>query len=342
MGVNLRGIIIPKEIELEDLRGKSIAIDAYNAIMQFLSIIRLRTGEPLRDSKGRVTSHLSGIFYRNANLLKAGIRPCYVFDGPEKPFKEKVIEEREERRKEAERRYREALKAGKEEEALIYAQQIARVTDEVVESSKSLLQAMGIPWIQAPSEGEAQCAFLCKRKECWAVGSQDWDSLLFGAPRLVRNLNIVGRRKLPRKQVWIKVRPELVELRDVLEELGISKEQLLILGLLVGTDYNPGGVKGIGPKTALKLVRECKSLNKIMKKVDWKFEISPEELYDWYLNPRIKEDYKLSWERVDPPRIYEILCEEHDFSRERIEKAVNELLALEKAGPQKGLREFIK
>jgi len=119
---------------------------------------------------------------------------------------------------------------------------------------------MGIPSVQAPSEGEAQLAVMAAAGDIWAGASQDWDSLLFNSPRLVRNLSITGRRKLPQKNVYVEIKPELVELEKMLNSLGITREQLIMIGLLVGTDYNQG-VEGIGPKTALRLVKEHKSVS---------------------------------------------------------------------------------
>jgi len=216
MGVNLRSLIPSKEIELADLSGRKIAIDAHNCIYQFLSIIRDRmTGEPLKDSKGRVTSHLSGLLYRTSNLLEAGIRPIFVFDGPETPeFKKETVEKRKKARKEAKKKWEEALKKG--EEAIRYAQAASELKDKMIEDSKELLEAMGIPWLDAKSEGEIQCAYMCKKKDVWASASQDYDSILVGSPRLVRNLSITGRRKLPRKETYIEIKPEIIELGQIL------------------------------------------------------------------------------------------------------------------------------
>ncbi|MEM7815770.1 MAG: flap endonuclease-1, partial [Candidatus Aenigmatarchaeota archaeon] len=247
MGVSLSGLVLGKEISIEELRGKRIAIDANNTLYQFLSTIRDRfTGEPLRDSNGEITSHLSGLFYRTAKLVEEGIEPVFVFDGEPPEFKRETIENRVHIREEAKRKWEEALEKGEIEKVKTYAQGAARLTDDMVEESKNLLEYMGVPWVQAPSEGEAEASFLAKKGTVWAAGSQDWDSLLFGAPRLVRNLTISGRRKVARKEKYVVVSPELVELDSVLKSLGITNEQLILIGILVGTDYNMGGVKGFG------------------------------------------------------------------------------------------------
>src|SRR3972149_1948150 len=160
MGVQLSGLLKPNAIELKDLSGKRIAIDAYNALYQFLSIIRQPTGEPLMDRDGNITSHLSGLLYRNANLLEHGILPSYVFDGKPPSFKKGVVEGRIEVRKKSEEMWKEALEKGEIEKARIYAQGSSKITKDMLEDAKRLLEYMGIPFVQAPSEGEAQAAYM--------------------------------------------------------------------------------------------------------------------------------------------------------------------------------------
>jgi flap endonuclease-1 len=336
MGVQISSILPKKEIELIELSGKKIAIDAFNSIYAFLSIIRDRmTGEPLRDSHGNITSHLSGIFYRNTNLIENGIRPIWVFDGEPPKFKKKTIEAREAAKEEARKKWEEALERG--EEAIRYAQATSKITEKMVEESKQLLDAMGIPWIQAPSEGEAMCSYLCKKNVVYGTGSQDADSLLFGSPRLIRNLSITGRRKLPKKEEYIEIKPEIIELEEVLSTLGITRKQLIILGILTGTDYNPG-IEKIGPKTALKLVKECKTLKKILEKVEWKADVDPEEIFNFFLNPPVSNEYKMEWKQPDAEKIIEFMVEGHDFSRERVEKVIDKLQQAFTEGKQTSLR----
>jgi len=339
MGVSLSELVKGRELELDELKGKAIAIDAYNTIYQFLSTIRDRfTGEPLRDSKGRVTSHLSGLFYRTSKLLEAGTAPVFVFDGKPPEFKKKTIEERMKIRKKAEVKWKQALKEGDIEKVRLYSQGALRLTEEMALEAKKLLGYMGVSWVQAPSEGEAQAVHMLKKKQVWAIGSQDWDSLLFGAERMVKNLAITGRRKLPGKEKYIEVKPELIELKTVLEGLGISQEQLILLGILVGTDYNPGGVKGVGPKTALKLVKENMGFE-VFKKVEWKFEPSPESIFEFFKNPPAK-DIGIEKQKLVPEKLLDFMAEEHDFSRERVESSVKKLEKSREERKQKGLYGF--
>lgn len=342
MGVDISKLIESRHIEQKDIANRKIAVDALNTIYQFVSIIRDRfTGEPLKDSKGQVTSHLSGLFYRNFNLLRAGILPIYVFDGEPPDFKKETSETRRAVREEAERKWKEAVKRGEIEKVKLYAQGASRVTDEMLVDSKKLLKAMGIPCIQAPSEGEAQCAYFCKKGDAYATASQDYDSLIFGSPRLIKNLNITGRRKVPRKEKYILIKPELIELKSALKQLGINQEQLIILGILIGTDYNPGGVKGIGPKNALKLVKEYKTLEDVLKQVDWTFRVKAEEIFNFIKNPPV-EKISIPEEKMQPEKIIEILVEEHDFSKERVEKTINAYLEESKRRKQTGLGSFLR
>jgi len=331
VGVQLGDIVSKQGIELEQLRGRTIAIDAMNSLYQFLAIIRQRGGELLRDSKGRVTSHLSGLFYRTSNLIELGIQPIYVYDGEPPKLKRRTVEERRVMRKEAAEGWAAAVEAGKMDEARKFAQRSGQFSDEMISESKALLDRMGVAWVQATGEGEAQAAYLAQRGDSWAAASQDFDSLLFGAPILIRNLAITGRRKLPGKDVFVEVTPEVIELQKVLDELQITREQLVDIGVLIGTDYNEG-IKGIGPKKALELVKKHGTIKEIMQtELGDKFEVDPLEVREIFLEPNVSKNYKLSWEEPDPKKIIEFLCEGHDFSESRVQTGIERLL--------KGLRE---
>jgi flap endonuclease-1 len=326
MGVQLGDVVKKQAIRLEQLRGQVIAVDAMNSLYQFLSIIRQRDGELLRDSKGRITSHLSGLFYRTANFVEAGIKPVYVFDGRYPVLKVKTVERRKEVRAEAAAEWKRALDEGRVEDARKFAQRAGRVDTEMINQAKTLLDVIGIPWVQAPGEGEAQAARLVQRGDAWAVASQDFDSLLFGAPMLVRNLAITGRRKLPGKDVYVEVVPEVIELKKVLDELGVTREQLVDVGILIGTDFNEG-IKGIGPKKALELVKKHGSMAGILKTdLGGKFEVDPMDVREIFLDPDVTDQYELKWGDPDPEKIKHFLCGEHDFSEDRAQSGIDKLM----------------
>lgn len=331
MGVDLGNLFKRREIELSDLKGKIIAIDAYNTLYQFLSIIRQRDGTPLVDSHGEITSHLSGILYRTTNLIEAGIKPAFVFDGEPPEFKSVTIEERKKVRSEARERWEEA-KAEGSWDAFKHAQASSYIKGNMVEDAKILLGFMGIPFVQAPSEGEAQAAFMVQNNDAYAVGSQDYDALLFGSPVVVRNLAVTGKRKLPGKGVYVEVKPEIMELETNLAALGITREQLVDIGLLIGTDYNEG-IKGIGPKKALKLILKHGRVEGGLEELGMDIE-HLSEIRDLFLNPSVLADYELAWKKPDASKVTEFLCARHDFSEARVSKAVERLIESSDEGQQ--------
>jgi flap endonuclease-1 len=186
---------------------------------------------------------------------------------------------------------------------------------------------MGIPHVQAPSEGEAQAAHMTKRGDADYCASQDYDSLLFGAPKLIRNVTISGRRKLPSKNIYVDVVPEMVELNNVLKDCEITYEQLIDVGILIGTDFNPDGIKGIGPKTALKLVKEHGTLENALPHIkNAEFPAEPQRIRDIFLHPEVSDAYKLEWKEPNVEGIVDFLVREKDFSEDRVRKALEKML----------------
>ncbi|BBD72516.1 flap endonuclease-1 [Sulfodiicoccus acidiphilus] len=311
------------------MKGKKISIDAYNAIYQFLAAIRQPDGTPLVDSKGRVTSHLSGLFYRTVNLLEEGVTPIYVFDGKPPEMKRGELERRRQVKEEAKLKYEKAKERGDVQSQRKYAAASAYLTDEMVRQSKELLKAMGVPHVQAPAEGEAEAAHIHIQGKSWAVGSQDYDSLLFGAERLIRNLTVTGRRKLPNKEVYVEIKPEILELSNMLRELGITREQLIDVALLVGTDYDPEGVRGFGPKRAYSLVKKYGSLEAAARAGELDLSdlgVDLRELRDAFLNPRVEDvEGELNLGEVDRESVLRLLVEEHDFNEERVASALSRM-----------------
>ena len=325
MGVDLADIIPEEVITLDSLSGKTLAVDAYNALYQFLAIIRQPDGTPLKDKRGRVTSHLSGLLYRTANLAEKRIRLVFVFDGKPPEMKTLEIQRRRRVREEAKVQYEAALKEGRIEEARTYAQATSSLKDAMVEDAKTLLDALGVPWVQAPSEGEAQASYIAEQGDVWGVASQDHDSLLFGTPRMVKNLAITGRRKLPRRDAYVEVEPRLIELAKVLADLSLTREQLVDLGILIGTDFNPDGVKGIGPKTALKLIHEHSRLEDLESKDPMLGSFDVNSIREIFLKPDVTPNYHLKWSEPKVEKVVQFLCGEHDFSEERVRKAVSRM-----------------
>lgn len=304
--------------------GGVAAVDAYNALYQFLSGIRQADGAPLMDDEGRITSHLSGLLFRTANLVEKNITPVYVFDGKPPEFKTATLEKRRQVRENAAAEYERAVKEGDSEAARKYAMASSKVDAYVKDSAKELLTALGIAWIQAPSEGEAQSALMTQKGDVTYAVSQDYDSLLFGCETLVRNVTISGKRRIRGKV--ISVYPERLTLSDTLSKLELTREELIQAALLIGTDYN-SGVSGIGPKKAIKIIRAGNFYEKIEEAEN---SAPPEELIRYFLNPEVTSDYDIKSRSADRDKVMEILCEEHGFTRERVDAG------LERLGSKKG------
>lgn len=339
MGVNLTDIVERRTCELHEFAGKVIAIDAYNALYQFLATIRQRDGTPLMDSHGRVTSHLSGLFYRTANLIELGIKPVYVFDGAPVKLKLAEIEVRREAKAKALDEWKEALKAGDLEEAKSKAQATSKLTREMVDDARTVLSALGVPWLDAPHDGEAQASYIAIKGDAFASASQDYDSLLYGSSRLVRNLTMTGRRKLPMRDAFVDVKPELVELNDVLGALGLTREQLVDVGILIGTDFNEG-IKGIGPKKAVKSIKEYGSIEKIRIKEQPITVENLEDLRALFLEPEVRDDYKIEFGAPKPEKVNAFLCDSREFGRERVGATLERVMKAVEGQKQQKLDRF--
>ncbi|MEK6857690.1 MAG: flap endonuclease-1 [Nanoarchaeota archaeon] len=343
MGVNLRDIIIRKPITLEELKGKIIVIDSFNILFQFLTTIRSREGNLLTDSKGNVTSHLIGLFSRTANFMQHGIKPVFVFDGVHPELKHKEIERRIEIKQEAQKKYEQAKAQEDVELMKKYAARTTRLTPQMIDEAKKLVTLLGLPVIQAPSEGEAQASFIVKQGDGWAVSSQDYDSILYATPRLIQNLSIAGKRKKTKTLATVIVSPELIDLKENLQNIGVTQDQLIAIAMLVGTDYNIGGVKGIGPKNAIKLVKKHGlNFEQLFEEVKWSehCETSWRDVFKMFKEMPVEKEYKIKFNSVDVEGLKKFLIEERDFGAERVEKTLEPLLKQEKNKNQKGLFDF--
>lgn len=329
MGVDISKIIRSQAISFKDLSGKVIAIDAFNSLYQFLSIIRLPDGNPLRNRDGEVTSHLSGLFYRCVNFLEAGIKPIYVFDGESPQLKQETIRQRASARAEAETAWQEALAEGDMRRAWSKATRASRLTGMMIDDSKRLLNYLGIPYIQAPSEGEAEASYLVHKGFAYAAASQDYDSLLLGCRRLIRNLAVSGKRRIPKTNRFNQIEPEEIILDDVLRDNEITRDQLVDIAILIGTDYNPG-IKGIGPKKALNLILKYQDIEHAIDEGPIDQIDNLEELRQLFLNPDVIDPPEMSWEVADRTATIGFMCDQNGFSVDRISSAFDRIPRPEK------------
>src|SRR5213080_4146835 len=322
----LTPILKREQTSLKALKGASFAIDASIEIHQFLALVRKRDGSLFTDSQGRVTSHLIGLLTRTSRLIADfNMKPVFVFDGKPNPLKRRTIEMRREARKKAEAEYVKAVTKKDYAKAWSKAVMTGRVTGSVLDDTKRLLTLMGIPWLEALEDAEAQGSHMAAKGDVWAGGSKDYDCLLYGAPILARYLTLTGREYLPSKKTSRPLIPELVKLADNLEALGISREQLVDLALLVGTDFNECAM-GIGPKKGLALVRKYGAAEKFPEEIRGGLPSDLDRVRSIFLQPRVLENYSLKSGRPDPDGVIEFLCEERAFARDRIQKVVDRLV----------------
>jgi len=338
MGCKIQELLDSHTITLEELKDKKLAVDSHNILYQFLTTIRQRDGTPLMDSQGRITSHLQGLFARTTKLMKYGIKLAFVFDGKPPELKKEELEKRKKIKIEAQKLFKEAVEREDTQAMQKYGGRFSYLNEEMIEETKELIRALGCPVIQAPSEAEAQATYMVKNGDCYAVVSQDADSFLFGSERTIKNLSIEGRRKKSGTLETTKVEPEIIYLSENLKKLEIDQDKLILLGVLVGTDFNNGGVKGIGPKKGLKLVKENNDFNEIFKNLEWNFPYGWKVVFDIIKHMPINKDYKLEWTDINEDKVYEILCDKHGFSRERVQNSLEELS--KKPKNQKGLGEW--
>jgi flap endonuclease-1 len=344
MGLQFKDLVVRKEIAIRDLKGKVLAVDAMNMLYQFLTTIRGIDGSALIDSKGRVTSHLIGLFNRTTSLMEEGLKLVFVFDGKAPDLKLKTWEKRTAIKKEASLKLKEAEEAGNLEDMRKFASRTVKLDKDMISDAKRVITMLGLPIVQAPSEGEAQTAYMVKNGDAYASISQDYDNLIFSCPRLVRNLSIAGKRKKAGQFAYTTVKPEEIMLKEVLDNLEMSLDQLTALAILVGTDYNPGGVKGIGPKTALKLVKEHKDdFEKLFNEAKW-VEHYPD--LDWKIifntikDMKVTDDYQLEWKSFDEDELIKLLVDGHDFSLDRVKSKLDKIKEKKEELSQKGLGSF--
>jgi flap endonuclease-1 len=338
MGVALTNLLKIRETSFKDLENKILVVDGQNMLYQFLTTIRQSDGGLFTDSNGNVTSHLIGLISRITNFLSKKLKLVFVFDGKVPEIKYLELQRRKSIKLDAQKKYETAVEQKNIEDMKKFASRTSRLTKEMVDEAISLIKAMGLPVIQAPSEGEAQAAHIVSKGEAYAIISQDADSLIFGATRVVRNLNVSGKRKIG--ATYKTINPEIIELNENLNELGITRDQLIYLAILVGTDYNIGGIKGIGPKNAIKLVKEHKNPEDIFNNLEWTFDISWKEVFNTIKNIPVTDDYELFWSDYDKEKIIEILVDKHNFSEERVNSLFEKLDKTQQDNKQKSLFEY--
>lgn len=343
MGVAITELISGKEVSLDELYGKIIAVDAMNMLYQFITTIRQADGTPLKDSKGNITSHLTGLFARTTKLMQKGIKLVFVFDGEMPLLKAKERERREKLKEEAHESLQESISTGDIAGMKKYAGRTARITSEMIKESKELLDALGIPYLVAPSEGEAQAGFMVKQGDCDFVASQDSDCLIYNSPYFIKNLSLSNKRKKINALTYKMILPEMISLEETLHSLELSLDQLRALAMIIGTDFNIGGIKGLGPKKGLKLVQEHgEDFETLFNTIQWDehFDVSWQDVFSTIKDMPTTTNYSLKWKDINEDALKQLLINEHDFSKTRIESALEEIEKAKKKSQQSNLSAF--
>jgi flap endonuclease-1 len=333
MGVNLTPIIVKRDLDLRDLRGRVLAVDAPGELYQFLALIRFPGGVPLKDSRGNITSHLAGLLYRTTRVVgEHGPRLVFVFDGKPPELKGATLARRQAVKERYQREHVEAVASGDAARAFRTSTMTSRISRSMLRDAQRLLGLLGIPWLTAPGEAEAQAASMAVRGDAWAVVSKDYDSLVLGAPRLIRFLAVQSRQFQPSKGASRPVPAELIDLEEMLLLQRLDQAGLVDLAILIGTDFNEG-VRGIGPKSALRLIQEHGAIERLPDAV--RERVSPDypRIREIYLKPQVTASYRLEWAPPDEAGVEEFLCSERSFDRQRVRRA---LLRMKSAGSPKG------
>ncbi|MBC7092245.1 MAG: flap endonuclease-1 [Nitrososphaeria archaeon] len=324
MGVRLSPLVKSRKISLSTLSNKIIAFDANNLLYQFLALVRMPDGTLFKDHRGRITSHLLGASLRITRLMiDYQIKPILIFDGTPNILKLKVLEERRVQRAKALKEWEEEIRRGNLRKAFSKAVVSATLSKDLVNDSVDMFKLMGLPVIFAPEDAEAQAAYMCERNMVWAVATQDYDALLYGSPKIVRYVTIQGTDFLPSKKIVKPLEPELISLDETLKALDLTREQLVDVAILVGTDFNKG-VKGVGPRKAYNLIKIYGSIENIPpEKINGQIEYV-NEIREIFLSPKITKEYSISFEKPQIDKLIEFY-RDRNFSENNIEKIVERL-----------------
>jgi len=331
MGLAIGDLIVKNEIELSNLKNKVLGVDGHNITYQFLTTIRDLNGEYLTNSEGRITSHIIGLFYRLSKILEEGITPVFCFDGKSLDLKKETIEKRKDLKILAEKNAEAKKLSGDTEAMANLLKRTAKITPEMINDAKELLDAFNIQNFDALHDGEAQLSVMNIQNKIDGIISQDYDVLLLGGKDLYRNIGISGKKKAPGKDYYLQIKPELINLEENLEKLEITREKLIWLGILIGTDFNEK-VPKVGPKTAIKLVKENDSLENIYKQLNYTPNFDYKEVFNIFWEPKAKDIEIEKFSSPNYDKIKELLLEKYEFNEERV---INTLEKLEKVLTEK-------
>ncbi|KAF1804753.1 FEN-1 endonuclease Rad2 [Mucor lusitanicus] len=329
-----------KSHEIKSYFGRKVAIDASMSIYQFMIAVRQQDGQLLQNEDGETTSHLMGMFYRTVRMVDHGIKPVYVFDGKPPTLKSGELAKRKARKEEAQIKMDEATELGNQEDINRFSKRTVKVTPQHNDECKELLRVMGIPYVEAPCEAEAQCAELAKSGKVFAAASEDMDTLTFGTPVLLRHLTFSEARKMPIDEV---------NLEKALEGLELTMAEFIDLCILMGCDYTET-IKGVGPKNAYNLIKQHKTIDEAIKHLtprlqdnipaEWNYADARRLFVESEVTPG--KDIELTWNTPDVEAVVDLMVKRKGFAEDRIRNGCAKLEKNLKQATQTRVQDFFK
>ncbi|MFB6221150.1 MAG: flap endonuclease-1 [Halolamina sp.] len=313
---DLRDVAVIEDVPFEELSGSVVAVDAHNWLYRYLTTTVKFTDESVYTTDaGEEVANLIGVVQGLPKFFEADMTPVMVFDGGVTELKSAEVERRREQRERAEEKQQAAEEAGEAIEAARLEARTQRLTETIHETTRGLLDRLDVPYIEAPAEGEAQCAHMAESGEVDYAGSEDYDTMTFGSPLTLRQLTSKGS-------------PEVMKLQATLDRHDITYEQLVDVALLMGTDFNEG-VSGYGPKTAVRAVKEHGDIWSVMEAEDVYVE-NADRVRELFFDPPVTDEYELDL-AIDPDiaaarayisETWEIPADEVERAFERIEESL--------------------
>ncbi len=309
----LRDLAVLREVGFDELGERVVAVDAHNWLYKYLTIaVRFNDAGVYTTDGGEEVANLLGIVQGLPKFLEHDLTPVFVFDGVPTDLKADEIEARREEREAVEDRLEAAREEGDAVEIARLESQTQRLTDVIQETTRGLFDRLDVPYLEAPAEGEAQCAWMARHDpDVDYAGTDDYDALLFGAPLTLRQLTSSGD-------------PELMDFQATLDEHDLSWEQLVDVGILAGTDFNEG-LSGVGPKTALKDVREHGDLYGVLEARGADVPHA-DRLRELFLQPDVVDDYSLDLDlRPDMDAARGYLTDDWELPADAVERGLERI-----------------
>lgn len=293
-----------RDVTLDHYAGKVVACNATMSMTHFLLstqfMASVGTGM-LVDELGDPTAHLTGLFSRTIQLIETGIKPVWVFS--------KQVSELAPNSHYIKNRQREIRG---------YPKRSTKITPEMSADAIKMMKLLGLPYVEAPENAEAQCAELVKTGKCYATISEDTEALAFGC-----NIVIKGVKSKHDPVVEL-------NLDDILRKLDITYHEFVDLCILLGTK-KCRSITGMGGKSAYKYIQQCSSIENIMDKIirgQKRFNIPKD--YDYlgqrkiFLEPAVSpvNDLELSWKVPDEDQLKQYLIADKGFSASRVESGL--------------------